>query len=295
VLGDQPFILDITGAFGMPNDWNDVSGKLVPRVLDPSYKDYVTFVNGLFKNGLLDKEFAVNKDATLKEKLSSGRAGVAVLNWSALPTVADALKKNHPEGKLAYIGVLAGKNNKGGLSTSAGFDRITYIPKASKHPEDAIKWLNAKLDNDTFKLMAIGEEGVHYTFKDGGYTPIVPKFTDERNYANNFLTGVDEKNYPTYWQARVRKDARLFAGWDFLNTQQPAGTRFPDKLGSSPYLAAYSKNNLPLINMTNDYTIKLIFGGETLANLPAFQAKYKAAGGDASLKDIDAWYATLKK
>jgi putative aldouronate transport system substrate-binding protein len=295
VLGTNPFVEDIIGAFGLPNAWNDVNGKLVPRVLDPNYKDYVTYIKSLFSQGLLDKEFAVNKDATLKEKLSSGKAGVIPLNWSALPTVADALKKNQPDAKLAYIGVLSGKNNPGGFSTSAGFDRITFVPKASKHPEDAVKWLNAKLDKDTFKLMAIGAEGTHYTFKDGAYTPILPIFVTERDRANNFLTGADEKNYPTYWQARVRKDLRLFAGWDFLNSKQPAGTRYPDKLNYAPFLPNYSKVNQQLLSMTNDYTIKLIFGGEQLTGLDAFQQKYKAAGGDTSIKDVDAWYATFKK
>ncbi|WP_240941654.1 extracellular solute-binding protein [Paenibacillus sp. HB172176] len=34
IRGDQAMLDDITGAFGMPNAWNDVDGKLVPRVLD---------------------------------------------------------------------------------------------------------------------------------------------------------------------------------------------------------------------------------------------------------------------
>ena len=293
--GVQPFIDDIVGAFGMPNSWNDVAGKLVPRALDPNYKDYVAYVTSLYNQGILDKEFAVNKDATLKEKLSSGRVGVAPLGWWDLPSVSDALKKNQPDAKLVYIGVLSGKNGPGGLSTSSGFDRLTFVPKASKHPEDVIKWINAKLDKDTFKLMAIGEEGKDYTFKDGAYTPILPAFVNDRNQANNFLTGVDEKNYPTYWQARVRKDMRLFEGWDFLNSKQPAGTKYPDLLGYAPYLPNYAKDNLQLSSMTSDYTIKLIYGGDQLTNLGAFQDKFKAAGGDASIKEINDWYATYKK
>ncbi|ULL18225.1 extracellular solute-binding protein [Paenibacillus sp. H1-7] len=295
IKGDDPIVVNISGAFGLANSYNDVNGKLTPRVLDPGYKEYVAFMTDMFKQGLLDKEFGVNKDATMKEKFSSGRAGVIPLHWADVPTVADALKKNQPDAKMAYAPAMKGKDGKMGISASSGFDRISFIPKASKHPEEAIKWINAKLDKDTFKLMAIGEEGKHYTFKDGAYMPILPIFTDERNQANNFLMGVDEKNYPTYWQARVRKDPRLFEAWEFLNVKQPAEMRKVDLLGISPFMPEYSKNIQQLGTMLNDYTVKLIFGAEPISGLEAFQQKYKAAGGDASFKEVNDWYTTLKK
>ncbi|MNQ77195.1 Lipoprotein LipO precursor [compost metagenome] len=295
VKGEAPIIPNIAGAFGLANFWNDVNGKLTPRVLDPAYKDYVNYVSDLFKQGLLDKEFAANKDATAKEKFSSGKAGMIMIHWADVPTVNDALIKNIPTAKAAYIPTLKGKDGKIGLSATQGFDRITYIPKAYKHPEDAIKWMNAKLEKDTFRTMAIGEENKHYTLKDGAYTPILPIFTDERNQANNFLTGTDDKIYPTYWQARVRKDMRLFDAWNFMNTIQPANTKIPDPLGFAPYLPEFSKNFAQLNTMVNDYTTKLIFGAEPMTGLEAFQAKFKSSGGDASYKEVNDWFATAKK
>lgn len=294
VKGDAPLIPNIIGAFGIPNVWNDLNGKLTPRILDPGYKDYVNFTADLFKQGLLDKEFAANKDATAKEKFTSGRAGMIMIHWADIPTIMDALNKNIPTAKANYIPGLKGKDGKIGLGASQGFDRITFIPKASKHPEDAIKWMNAKLEKDTFRTMAIGEENKHFTLKDGSYTPIQPIFTDERNQANNFLTGTDDKVYPTYWQARVRKDMRLFDGWNFLNTTQVT-TRVPDPLGFAPYLPEFSKNFAQLNTMVGDYTTKLIFGAEPISGIEAFQQKFKTSGGDASYKEVNDWYATAKK
>ncbi|MGG1554137.1 extracellular solute-binding protein [Paenibacillus ferrarius] len=295
INGDSAFIANIAGAFGLPNFWNDVNGKLTPRVLDPAYKDYVAFTGDLFKQGLIDKEFAANKDATAKEKFTSGKAGMIMMNWSDVPAIADALTKNIPTAKAAFIPALKGKDGKMGLSAAKGFDRITYIPKSSKHPEDAIKWMNAKLEKDTFRTMAIGEENKHYTFKDGQYTPIQPIFTDERNQANNFLTGTDDKNYPTYWQARVRKDMRLFEAWDFMNGKAPAEAKVVDLLGYAPYMQEFSKNFQTLNTMSNEFTTKLIFGAEQLSNLDAFIAKFKSSGGDASYKEVNDWYAKTKK
>jgi putative aldouronate transport system substrate-binding protein len=295
IRGDTPMIEDLVGAFGMPNNWSALDGKLVPRALHPGFKDYLAYVADLYKQGLLDKEFAVNKDATMKEKFTSGKAGVVMLNWADIPTIGDALNKNFPDAKFAYLPILKGKDGKAGLNTNAGFDRLTFIPKASKHPEDAIKWMNAKLEKETFKEIAIGVEGKHHTFKDALYSPILPIFTDERNQANNYLTGVDEKNYPIYWQARVQKDARLFEGWSYLNKVMPAELRIRDPLGLAPTLQTYSKENNQLNQMVNDFAVKIIVGGEPLANVDAFAAKYKAAGGEASYKEINDWYATVKK
>ncbi|OPA80941.1 ABC transporter substrate-binding protein [Paenibacillus selenitireducens] len=295
VKGEAPFIDNIAGAFGIPNFWNNVNGKMTPRILDPAYPEYVNYVADLFKQGLLDKEYAANKDATAKEKFTSGKAGMILLNWSDVPTIADALTKNIPTAKASYISALKGEDGKAGLAAFRGFDRLTFIPKASKHPEDAMKWINAKLEKETFINMTIGEENKHYTLKDGTYTPIQPIFSEERNAANNFLTGSDDTNYPIYWQARVRKDMRLFEAWEFMNKKEPANTKVEDPLGFAPYLPEFSKSFQQLNTMVGDYTMKLVFGAEQLSGLDAFIAKFKSSGGEASYKEVNDWYTAAKK
>ena len=81
--------------------------------------------------------------------------------------------------------------------------------------------MDAKLEPDTFKNLVIGEEGKHHEVKDGKYYPILPIFNDERNKAINFLSGVDENVYETYWQARVRKDTKLMEEGEHLNQNLP--------------------------------------------------------------------------
>lgn len=295
IRGDMPIIDSIIGAFGLPNGWNEANGKLEARPTAPAFKDYLAYVADLYKQGLLDKEFAVNKDATTKEKFTSGRAGVIVAGWYDVPTLGDALKKNLPDAKYAYVGPLKGKDGKAALSAGAGFDRITFIPKSSKHPEDAIKWMNAKLEKETFKLMSIGEEGKHYTVKDGAYYPILPIFTDERNNANNYLMGIDEKLYPLYWQARVKKDPRLDEAFSYLNKTVPAEQRVADPVGTSPVLPVSSKYSQTLGQMITDFAVKVIVGESPVSSIDAFITKYNSSGGEESAKEVNTWYATKKK
>ncbi|WP_342421248.1 extracellular solute-binding protein [Paenibacillus sp. FSL E2-0178] len=295
IRGDLPMLDNLVGAFGMPNTWNDVDGQLVPRLLDPAYKDYITYTADLYKQGLLDKEFVVNKDATAKEKFTSGKAGAIIVHWADIGGISDALTKNFPDAKFAFVSALKGPSGEAGFSGNAGFDRLTFVPKASKHPEDAVKWINATLEPETFKNLAIGEEGKTYTFENGAYLPILPAFNDERNLSNNYMSGTDEQNYPLYWQARARKNPVQFEAFDSLNNQLPDEYKIQNILGLAPYMPEYAKNNLQLESMAGDYTIKLIAGADTLDGLADFQAKYKAAGEEASAKEINDWYATVNK
>jgi putative aldouronate transport system substrate-binding protein len=295
INGDQSMLDNLVGAFGMPNTWNDVDGQMVPRVMDPAYKDYVDYLSGLYQEGLLDHQFVVNKGATTKEKFTSGRAGAIIVHWADFAGIVEALTKNIPDAQISFVGALKGPNGETGFVANTGFDRLTFVPKASKHPEDAIKWINASLEPETFKSLAIGEEGVHYTEENGAYLPILPIFNDERNLANNFMSGADETLYPLYWQARVHKNPVQFEAFDFLNNKQPDEVKIPNILSLAPYMPGYSKTNMQLESMVTDYTIKLIAGAESLSGLEAFQAKYQAAGGEASTKEINDWYATVQK
>lgn len=294
IKGDQSMIDNLVGAFGIANTWNDVDGKLTPRVMDPAYKDYVAYVGSLYDQGLIDREFVANKDATAKEKFASGVAGAIVVHWADIPALSDSLTKTKPDATFSFVPALKGPNGEAGFAANAGFDRLTYIPKASEHPEEAIKWINATLEPETFKNMAIGEEGTHYKVVDGAYEPIQPIFTDERNLANNYMAGTDEENYPQYWQARVRKNPVMFEAFSFLNNETPAEAKIKNVLGLAPYMQQYSKSNQQLNTMVGDYTVKLIAGAESIDGLADFQSKFMDAGGEAASKEINDWYATTK-
>lgn len=288
-------IPNLIGAFGMPNAWNDVDGVLTPLVLDPRYKDYLSYVADLYKEGLLDSEFPMNKNSTAIEKFTNGSAGVLTNGWTGIQTIDDALKKINPNAKYAFIPALKGKNGEFGLTMQVGLERISFVPKTSKNPEHAVKWMDANLEPETFRLVAIGEEGIHYTVENGSYLPINPIFTDERNLSNNFFTGVDEKMQPIYWQARVRKDPRLFEAFEFLNITQPPETRIPDVINLAPYIEDYAKYNAQLTSMVSEHSVKVIIGAESLSDYDSFVKKWLDAGGEASFKSVNEWYKTYKK
>lgn len=282
----------VVGAFGVPNAWNEVDGKLVNRAEDPRYLEYVKYLKSLYDEGLLDDEFPVNKTATLSEKFSSGRAGIIPISYSEAGTINNALVKNIPDATLQFLDPVTGADGSCGIGTSeSSLDRLVFIPKSAAHPVDAVKYMDAKLDEETFKLTVIGREGEHYTVENGEYFPIAPKFFDERGSANNYLTGINEETYPQYWQTRVRKDQAVYDAYKYMALDdERLQYAVPNPTLDAPVFE--SDKDVKIVNqMANDYFIKVIAGEEDLeSSYDAFLQNWKEEGGAAISNDLNTWY-----
>lgn len=286
----------IGGAFGLASTWNDVDGKLVPRVMMPGFKDYILYLKELYTKGLIDKEAPTNQGSTAKEKFTSGRAGAMPLGYFDIPQIADTMEKTQPNYKTTYIPPLAGKGGKAALSAgdlNFAMDNCSIIPQSSKKAEDVIKYFNLKLVEETFKEMVIGQENVHFTVKDGEYYPIAPKFFDERGDANQYLTGAT-KEYGKYWLARARKDQRQYDGWVQLNGEY-AQYIVINPISKAPTIEAVSKYEQSLDKLTADFVLKGVVDEFTDATLEQFITEWKSQGGEQMVKEVNDWYSATKK
>lgn len=285
---------DIATAFGVVNDWNDVNGSLVHKAELPEMKDFLTYMNKLYSEGLLDPEMPINTSAKAIEKFSSGKAAMYKLAWWSATSAEAALLQNFPDAKIGVIPYLKGKNGEAKVGVNLATTWFIAVPKASKLKEDAIKLIDAKLEKETFKGLAIGQEGVHHELKDGKYYPILPKFNDDLTNGSVFMTGVDEHNYPTYWQARVRKDPVLQAYYEAFQANAANTTIVVDPLSTAPPIDAVSKNKQKLTKMLDDQVLMYIAGSEKIDNYDTFLAKWRAEGGEEYVKAADEWYQSTK-
>ncbi|GGD59520.1 extracellular solute-binding protein [Paenibacillus nasutitermitis] len=284
---------DIAAAFGVLTDWKEVNGKLVHKAEQPEMKEFLAYMNKLYSEGLVDTEMPLNTASKAIEKFSSGQAAVYKLAWWNAGSTISALNKNTPDAAVSIIPYLKNKEGKAVVGAVANTTWFIAIPKASKHKEDAMKLLNAKLEPETFKGMAIGIEGVHHEVKDGKYYPILPKFNDDLSNASAFMTGVDEEHYPVYWQARVRKDPILQSYYE--NFQKNAeGIIVVDPMSLAPPIEAVSKNTLKLNKLLDDNVLKFIAGTEPLDAYDQFLAQWHAEGGADMVKAANEWYSSAK-
>ncbi|WP_214629258.1 extracellular solute-binding protein [Paenibacillus agaridevorans] len=286
---------DIAAAFGVLNDWNDVDGKLVHKAELPQMQDFLTFMNKLYKEGLLDSEMPINTSAKAIEKFSSGNAAMFKLAWWSASSAEAALKKNFPDAEIGIIPYLVGKDGKSSIGVNLATTWFIAVPKISKLKEDAVKLLDAKLEKDNFIKLAIGEEGVHHEVKDGKYYPILPKFNDDLTNASSYMTGVNEYDYPTYWQARVRKDPVLQGYYEAFQANAAKGNIVVDPMSIAPPIDAVSKNKQKLTKLLDDVVLMFIAGSQDIATYDSFLKQWMAEGGAESVKQANEWYASLSK
>ncbi|MCM0647577.1 extracellular solute-binding protein [Clostridium swellfunianum] len=295
LTGFESVIHEISGAFGVVTPWEVKDGKITHRLEEPGMKEYITFMNKLYNEGLIDKEWPVNNSAKVQEKFTSGKAAMMTYGWGVAPAVTTALNKNFPNSKITMFAGLKGKDGKQGTWVQAtGVGWYIAIPKASKHKEDAMKYMDLKVQPELFKNLAIGEENVTYKKEaDGKLFPILPKFNEERGNADWFITSTDQKAYEDLWLLRVRKDKVLYEAFEEIQKQMPYAVE--DPLTKAPPLATVAKYSQKITKLENDYILKAIAGAEKLENYNKFVEQWKNEGGAESKKEANDWYATKKK
>lgn len=297
LLANANGFFGLGGAFGIPNGWEEKDGMLQYYLFSPAYLEKMAYLTELYKEGLMDKEFPTNTSAINKEKITSGKAGVFDAGWDVDSQILAPLNKNKPEAALTAIEPLTGKNGKSGIgmvTATSNYEYITVIPVVSRKAEDVIKYVNAKLEKDTFKYYYMGEEGKTFTYKDGTYSPILPDFFNEKTNAWLYLTGVDEKNYNKYWEARIQKDKDMYERFKVLNYDWKKYFVVAPNSGA-PFMPEQSKNGQVLDSLVSDWQVKVVTGAAPLSSYDEMIKDWKLKGGDAIIKEMNDWYTSKAK
>lgn len=287
---NQYIIKTISSAFNLYSEWQDVDGELVGISENPGLEDYADYMKDLYSSGLVDAEVASNDFSTAMQKFSRGNSGALVMAWWNAVNVGNALEAGKQYGaELVYLQPLANEDGERFIERGSGVPYITVIPAYMY--EDApytINWLDKKLDKDIFKEITIGDEGVHYTYKasDDEYYPGA-KF-NEKDHSDWFLTGTREEDYAKYWQARVRKDDRMYDSWFALNEDaDEMGVYSP--IAYAPSIVEYSKYATKLADETRAFIYPYIFTDDSIT-FDEWVTKWEGLGGDSLRKALNEWY-----
>ena len=159
--------------YGMKN-YYEKDGKLFFDVRDPDYLEMVKYMNGLYRDGLLDKEWAVNKEQIFTQKAGSGRVAATV----GLSSDGNRLlKEDNGEDtdkqfymfKVVADGVDPDKTTFSPRS-SLGWDAIGITVK-NEHPVETIKFMNFLASEEGQYLLMWGIEGKDWDMEDGKHVP----------------------------------------------------------------------------------------------------------------------------
>lgn len=283
----------ITSAFGIYADWmvND-AGEVIYMTEHENFPALVEFMSKLYSEGLIDPDWAVNTETTLKEKFSSGKVIVCAANRGLGDYAMPALIENTGISwdDLDYITALQGSDGTCTYMETTNFNFVTCIPKSSENAADVVNWWNLRVVDELF--ITIGEEGVHYNLdENGGIDPINPIFAEERGNSYWYLDVTTSLYGSDRWPSRVRKSAGQWHAFSAVTMNSPDYIDFvTNEFKFKPATENYSKYNTTLFNDTKDFLLQVMAGTRTVADLETFMSDWVNAGGEEVRAELQAYY-----
>ena len=155
--------------FGVLPLYEVSENNLLPHYFDPNYRELIKWLNGLYRNGLLDPEFAINKLDIAQSKLGSGSSIAIFSHVASMTMVNAALSEKDPE---AYMFSHYNIYNESTGSKYLGYSTLggggLAVTKNCKDIDRAMEWIDFMNEPYTNFVAANGYEGGIWDFDENG-------------------------------------------------------------------------------------------------------------------------------
>jgi putative aldouronate transport system substrate-binding protein len=159
----------------------------------PDYRSGVQFLNRMFNSNLIDRDFPLYRDDDIMNNLiRSGVVGSFGHNWDQIFRESERLYsdllKNVPTAEWVTVDCMTSSD---GITHKISYDPAGvnyFIPKSSKNPDAAMRYLNWLSKYENYHFIQIGPEGVVHTVVDG-----IPKLNPaaEGGWIQNSAQNID--------------------------------------------------------------------------------------------------------
>ncbi|MNQ67633.1 Lipoprotein LipO precursor [compost metagenome] len=151
----------------------------------PEFKDAVTFLRKLYKEKLLDPDYATATSQIWQEKLNSGKAFYFQDNNGFGTTFTQNLQKKDPNAKFDMLDTLTSPSGtKRNLIYALGHLSESYVINAKvKNPEQVVQFMDWFYGQEGIEVTNFGIKGEDFTGDNGDYKltdTIVNKYKDKQ-------------------------------------------------------------------------------------------------------------------
>lgn len=271
-------------AFGTTYDFCLKDGKVTYGPVEKEFKEGLSYITKLYKEGLIDRDYLLNDNQRLKKKVITDQVGFV---FAFQPTgYYDAMY----DGKREVLGIehLTGPDGKKHCYQSAYTSSVLgtsfAVTSSNKNPVGTLKWLDNFYGEKGIEYMNFGEEGTSFEWEDG-----YPRFTDYiynnkngKSYSDMFgLTiGAVDSAFPTLQDYRYYE--QMISDW---------GKRSIEVWSNDD---ADTSNILPALQFTNDEE-KVVSDILVQVDAVAKEAMNKIVIGQSSIDDWDKTVEKMKK
>ena len=171
---DYDYLAAVRGMYGMKT-YHEENGQLQHLVKDPEYIKMLSFLNQMYREGLLDKEWVLNRQELYQEKIRSGRVFATacaywdIFNENSLLRAEGGNNAYYACYKVLGEGVAASETTYGGRN-SMGWDAIA-VTDHCQNMDAALKVINFLASEEGQYLMLWGIEGEDWSYVNGVRTP----------------------------------------------------------------------------------------------------------------------------
>ncbi|MDD4140397.1 MAG: extracellular solute-binding protein [Eubacteriales bacterium] len=166
---------NLTAAFGLPNSIGyQVDGVYHFGAYEPAYKEALAYLNMLYDEGLMDKNFAVTDEPTAQSSVMEGKTGAIYAAASRILNMTSAVN----DGVFKLTGLPPFTKNKGevaicGMTDPVMVSTASWLTEDCENVPAACAFLNYLYTEPGNLLYNFGIEGESFEYVDGK-----PKFTE---------------------------------------------------------------------------------------------------------------------
>ncbi|SFJ31627.1 putative aldouronate transport system substrate-binding protein [Paenibacillus sp. UNC496MF] len=304
------------GAF--PNIWlEDPEGKLVFGSVQPEMKKALQALQNMYKNGELDGEFGVKEGTKVSEVIASGKIGMEYgQQWNSIWPLQ--LNKNHdPNAQWRAFPIVSESGEPAKVPLKFSTTKFFAVRKGAAHPEAIIKLFNMHVEKNWGKTE---ENDYYYAPPDAEsvwqLSLVQPAPTkknlelfraldDVRKTGDKVKLTGEAKVIQQKLDAYASGSKEGFALWGWERIYGPEGAEgivdqydknhqfLLDKFEGAP-TATMVERQTTLEKMQNEVFVRIILGAP-IEEFDKFVQDWNKLGGSQITKEVNAYYASMKK
>lgn len=286
----------ITTWFGGGNQWVEQNGKYVPYMFTQGYMDAMNFARRLYREGLVNDDFASRDSAIWADDINSGKSGMHIDVADQAQRTDNELLKLDTAKYTNAIWVINSVSSPAGLYNlpTTGYAGMVAISKSGAKTEAdmrrALNFIDRTNTTEALDLFTYGVPGTHFDIVDG----YAVRRTDlsAAEAANNVNEGLNQFMTNVMNNATPEKLSRIRQQvWD-VQYKSNMNILVPNPcITFSNSSKVYPDKGSDLDTIRRDARVQYIVGQIDEAGWRAAMETWKSAGGQALTDE----YNTMKK
>lgn len=281
----------LKAAFGvLSNTTFDENGKLEFTWATEEFREYLTFMNKLYSEDIIDSEYLNYNTATLQERWVSGTAFSGCQGWASPCVTINGVFDSIPGSELKYL-TQPTKDAETPTKLLEIFptQRILVIPVGAKNPDLAVEFIEYMSSPEAKRIQDYGIEGVDYTINADG---AIEQTLDMQNNVG-WKIAYEFIPTPESFQSRLFLKGFDWAFYGLMDAREASNTEVV--IDYTTFLPAYDKyqemfQTLGLKAYADEMADKFIIGERSLDEFNQYIAELEQRGLAQLTDCLNEWY-----